>query len=617
MHQIRRSCAILLILALALSLLSVLPVRASDSSSEAPLYQKTVDRVVYDVYADHAVLVNGKKAQGALQIPSEIDGRPVTRIENEAFYQNPAITSVTVPDTVVELGDLAFAECEALESIDFGHTLERLPYCVCFFSRSLHTVVLPPNLREIGQEAFRYCFALTNLELPSSLTKIGEQAFMHTNVHQLLFPTGIEEIGPYAFWDNYVKMVYLSPVFRYDNLLSLIDNPVEPFPITEHFLIYHRGTPVETYINMLTEEFGNGTRSFALPDGGRLFMTKTGVYQLENGEMTLIFFPASDYEGQDVVEPYVNGYPVTTVGAHAFQHAEDTDPSTEHIAPIVMPHTDLLAPILLPPTVKTISESAFSDLGQAISVYIPDSVTEIHPLAFDGLASVTIYGTAGSEAERFAKAHGDTFVAAEVNMLPFTDVRQGAWYYPSVFYAYFNGVMNGVSSTRFAPTQPMSRAMLVQVLYNLSGSPSEDAGFADVAEGSWYYDAVCWAAANGIVNGKSPTRFAPNDPVTRQQAVTILQRYAAGFGPAEGSEDALSGFEDESAVSAYARPAMCWAVETGLIAGTTPTTLSPNSPMTRAQIATVLMRFLQQMKDPQTRSPALLPGLQNAVPLDA
>ena len=602
MHQIRRSCAILLILALALSLFSVLPVRASASSSEAPLYQKTVDRVVYDVYADHAVLVNGKNAQGALQIPSEIDGRPVTRIKETAFYQNNSITSVTIPDSVMELGFNTFAECAALESIDFGRTLEQLPGGVCAACESLHTVVLPPRLREIGNYAFNYCSALTSLELPSSLTKIGDSAFDSSRIHQPLFPTGIEEIGYFAFWETHVKMVYLSPVFRYKNLLVYENNPSDVYPITERFMVYHRGTPAETYVNLVTGQHSRLTKVFALPDGGRLFMTKTGVYQLENGEMTLIFFPASDYEGQDVVEPYVNGYPVTTVSAHAFQQANDNG---------------FLAPIVLPPTVKTISESAFSDLGQAISVYIPDSVTEIHPLAFAGATSVTIYGTAGSEVERFAKAHGYTFVAAEVNMLPFTDVRQGAWYYPAVFYAYFNGVMNGVSSTRFAPTQPMSRAMLVQVLYNLSGSPSEDAGFADVAEGSWYYNAVCWAAANGIVNGKSPTRFAPNDPVTRQQAVTILQRYAAGFGPAEGSEDALSGFEDEAKVSAYARPAMCWAVETGLITGTTSTTLSPNSPMTRAQIATVLMRFLQQMKDSQTRSPADLPALQNAVPLDA
>ena len=150
MHQIRRSCALLLILALALSLLSVLPVRASDSSSEAPLYQKTVDRVVYDVYADHAVLVNGKKAQGALQIPSEIDGRPVTRIKETAFYQNNSITSVTIPDSVMELGFNTFAECAALESIDFGRTLEQLPGGVCAACESLHTVVLPPRLRELA-----------------------------------------------------------------------------------------------------------------------------------------------------------------------------------------------------------------------------------------------------------------------------------------------------------------------------------------------------------------------------------------------------------------------------------------------------------------------------------
>ncbi len=183
----------------------------------------------------------------------------------------------------------------------------------------------------------------------------------------------------------------------------------------------------------------------------------------------------------------------------------------------------------------------------------------------------------------------------EAGASAFADVETGAWFAKSVDFCEKAGLMNGIGNGRFAPNTVMTRAMLVQVLYNLSGTKTASYGFTDVADGAWYADAVNWAAANGIVMGTGSNRFSPNDPITREQMVTILHRYASHFGTMEGAEDALAGFADTAQVSEFAGDAMAWAVDTGLITGTTATTLSPKGQATRAEIATVLMRFVNHM----------------------
>ncbi len=176
----------------------------------------------------------------------------------------------------------------------------------------------------------------------------------------------------------------------------------------------------------------------------------------------------------------------------------------------------------------------------------------------------------------------------------FWDVDKNAWYAKNVDFCEKAGLMNGVGCGSFAPTQTMTRAMLVQVLYNLSGEKNAPYGFTDVPSNAWYYDAVNWAAANGIVNGVGDGKFSPNAPVTREQTVTILRRFALNFSEAPFNEEALDGFSDASLVSAFARDSMCWAVQIGLINGRTPTTLAPNGQTTRAEIAALLQRFVLQ-----------------------
>lgn len=182
----------------------------------------------------------------------------------------------------------------------------------------------------------------------------------------------------------------------------------------------------------------------------------------------------------------------------------------------------------------------------------------------------------------------------------FTDVDRSAWYHEAVDYAVSHGLFNGTSETAFSPDQTMSRAMLVTVLYRMAGKPpvSAQSAFTDVRPGQYYADAVAWASAQSIVKGYPDGRFRPDDPVTREQLTTFLQRYARwdGLEPEEQAE--LSGFPDAQAISAYAVDAIRWAVAVGLIAGTTVggvVCLAPGAYTTRAQVATVLMRYLEDL----------------------
>ena len=177
--------------------------------------------------------------------------------------------------------------------------------------------------------------------------------------------------------------------------------------------------------------------------------------------------------------------------------------------------------------------------------------------------------------------------------LPFRDVPQSAWYFSSIAYVSSRGLMNGTDSTSFTPDIPTSRAMLVTVFYRLAGKPeiSTETSFADVTEGSYYADAVAWAAETGIVEGYSKTLFGTDDPVTREQVAAILYRYAERTGRNTDAANPLINYADADQISAYAVPAMEWANAEGLILGTTEVTLDPTGTATRAQIAAILARF--------------------------
>ena len=174
----------------------------------------------------------------------------------------------------------------------------------------------------------------------------------------------------------------------------------------------------------------------------------------------------------------------------------------------------------------------------------------------------------------------------------FADLPVESWYKEGVSYALDHGLMNGVGTREFDPDGNVTRAMFVTILYRAENTPSVEGKsnpFTDVQNGKWYTEAVIWASDCGIVKGTSETTYSPDAPITREQIATILFRYSKS----SPSDKSLSSFPDAGTVSSYAQNGMCWAVAEGIINGKDGK-LAPKENATRCQIAAILMRYLEK-----------------------
>ena len=181
----------------------------------------------------------------------------------------------------------------------------------------------------------------------------------------------------------------------------------------------------------------------------------------------------------------------------------------------------------------------------------------------------------------------------------FGDVSGDAWYADAVDYAKENGLMNGTSENTFSPNGAMSRAMIVMILYHLAGDPDTEptSTFFDVPTDEWYSIPVTWAEANDVISGYPNGMFAPNDPVTREQAATILWNYQG-----RPSAETAQTFADQEMISGYAADAVAWARGEGIINGKPENIFDPSGTITRAEMATMLYRWLssdEELNDPK------------------
>ena len=184
----------------------------------------------------------------------------------------------------------------------------------------------------------------------------------------------------------------------------------------------------------------------------------------------------------------------------------------------------------------------------------------------------------------------DGLSAATCYNKQFKDCADDAWYHEYVDYVCYAGLMNGTGTNKFEPDTSMTRAMAVTVLYRMAGAPEgyAPATFKDVPANEWYSDAIAWAQAEGVVNGTSATTFSPNDKITREQLATILWR---NVDEPDADTAYLDDFVDGAKVSEYAKIAMAWAVEYGILNGDNGKLLPTNN-ATRAQYAAIITRFV-------------------------
>lgn len=221
----------------------------------------------------------------------------------------------------------------------------------------------------------------------------------------------------------------------------------------------------------------------------------------------------------------------------------------------------------------------------------------VEAMRFEVAAEIDDDGNAAlpmSHASQYAIVIDDHSHAVEA-ALPFTDVNDNDWFSDVVRYVYEQGLMTGTSDTEFSPNLTTTRGMIVSILNRLEDGPTaEVAGFTDVADGDWYADAVNWAASEGIVAGYEDNTFRPNDPITREQLAAMLMNYAAWKGEDVSARADLSSYNDAASVSSWAAETVQWAVAEGLISGMPGNLLEPQGSATRAQVAAIFERFLEQ-----------------------
>ena len=181
----------------------------------------------------------------------------------------------------------------------------------------------------------------------------------------------------------------------------------------------------------------------------------------------------------------------------------------------------------------------------------------------------------------------------------FKDVKKNDWYYEAVEYVANKGLMNGTGNDEFTPNANTTRGMIVTILYRLEGSPEVSMStFTDVANTEYYAKAVAWAEKNGIVNGYGEGKFGPNDVITREQLAAIMYRYSnyKKYNTSVGEDTNILSYNDISELSEYAVSSMQWACGAGLVNGIGDGKLAPKGNATRAQLATILMRYCESNK---------------------
>lgn len=399
----------------------------------------------------------------------------------------------------------------------------------------------------------------TSIVIPATVRRIDSYAFFYRNnysrIRSIYLCEGVQSVGNYALYQSDIQA---------DTVYLTLPNSLQEFGRDEEQLWNSRYIHVFAAENSVGAEYASRAAA-TFHNNHAADGTITGNYanmdfRIQNGEVTIIKCDSACGSIDPFLPSYIDGYPVTELA---------------YLSLLTIDRISSSAYAVLPPTLKRLDYDVFGVSPENhLLLYYPGTPAE-KLVQYQRYPYANIY---------------------DVLALPYQDVQQGDWYYSAVSFAYYNGLMNGVADTLFDPNGTMTRAMLVTVLWRLDGGSADGTSpYTDVPEGTWYTDGVIWATENGIVNGVGNGKFDPNGTVTREQIATILYRYAAYRGVDVSDRASLDLFTDAGAVSDYARAPMQWAVQTKLISGRLDHKqlyLAPQSGGTRAEVATILMRFL-------------------------
>ena len=570
----------------------------------------------------------------------------VTSIGEYTFSWCTSLTSATIPDSVTSIGEFAFHNCKSLTSMTIPRSVVSIGYDAFGWCESLTSVTILDGVRSIGNSAFTDCKSLTSVTIPNSVTSIGRGAFSSCasltgiwvaegNSHYVSDASGVlfnkdkttlvQCPGAFAVYtipgsvtsigdDAFSGCASLTSVTIPDSVTSIGNYAFSCCgSLTD---VYFTGT--ETAWNCITI----GTANDALKNANihYNYVSHTHSYK------AVVTAPTCTSKGYTTHtcacgDSYVDTY--TNALGHAWDNGKVTKEPTETETGVktftctrcgetrtetmpVIPHVHSYTAVV---TAPTCTEKGYTTHTCACGDSYVDTYTNALGHAWDNgkvtkEPTATETGVRTYTCTRCSATKTETIPATgsvDVTQM-FTDVTKN-WAYPGIQYCVTHGIMGGMGNGTFAPTGTTTRAQIVQILYNLEGTPavSGTTPFADLTA-NWYKPAILWAYQNNVVAGTSPTTFAPDQPVTREQIAVILTQYMfhvlkmeRTWTPAD-----LSTFPDGANVSSWAKEAMQDAVALGLINGTKAPDgkvyLDPQGSAARQQVATILMNFCQNVK---------------------
>ena len=549
------------------------------------------------------------KLEGELKKVVIKDG--VTNVSNYALFFLPAATQVTLPESVTSIGRYGIAMCSKLTGMsipkgvtgigDFG-----------LAGNGLTAITLPDGLQSLGRGAFDSCASLTNTTLPAAITAVPGKCFADcTKLLNVKYAGTVTAIGDFAF--ESCKALTAAPIpetvteigasaFTGCTALTDVTIPAGVSTIPEDCF---RGCTALADIDLPGTVTSVGHNAFtgctALKDVrcyGAAPAVEPGnseAHSFEPATVTVHYNPAMNWTLD--ADGKWQGYTVSDKGAclHTdYGTTERTVPATCGEAGRVDTICDNCGEVVstreLPPTGAHV-------WGNGVVTTAP---TETTP----GVRTYTCTVCGQTRTEAIPATGASTCTGGP--SCPSYGLHDVAgpdyWAHKGIDYCVRNRLMSGVGAGTFSPDTACTRAQIVKILYNRSGNQTDYSyyylPFTDVAPGAWYYNAVAWAYCNDVTSGTSATTFTPNAAITRQQLVTFLYRYTVKYAPEfTGNAAPISAFPDAGSVANWAYAAMSWAVGNGLIQGNAHDNgldyLDPNGSATRAQTATIIMRYCQ------------------------
>ena len=523
----------------------------------------------------------------------------ITAVPGKCFADCTKLLNVKYAGTVTAIGDLAFESCKALTAAPIPETVTEIGASAFTGCTALTDVTIPAGVSTIPEDCFRGCTALADIDLPGTVTSVGHNAFTGC--------TALKDVRCYG----------AAPAVEPGNSEA---HSFEPATVTVHY------NPAMNW----TLDADGKWQGYTVSDKGACTHT-----DYDTTERTV---PATCGEAGRVDTICSNcGEVISTrelppTGAHDWDDGVVTTAPTE-TTPGVRTYT------------CTVCDQTRTEAIHATGAHDYRFTKNVAPTCTDGGYDLyTCSGCGATERRNLTDAAGHKWDGGTVTTAP-TETTPGVrtftcsvcgqtrteaipatgastctggpscpsyglhdvagpdyWAHKGIDYCVRNRLMSGVGAGTFSPDTACTRAQIVKILYNRSGNQADYSyyylPFTDVAPGAWYYNAVAWAYCNDVTSGTSATTFTPNAAITRQQLVTFLYRYTVKYAPEfTGNAAPISAFPDAGSVANWAYAAMSWAVGNGLIKGNGHDNgldyLDPNGSATRAQTATIIMRYCQ------------------------